>query len=61
MNQFLKHWGCLNKPIVAKGEPKEKLEKQKKYFYACCVMQQVSMQMGYKTLWDVDNELFTYK
>ena len=52
-NKYIKHWKCLCCPFVARDRILKKVEKHRQLFYACAVITQVSMEMGYNELWDL--------
>jgi hypothetical protein len=51
-----KKWTCLNQPYKGHGSPAERLEKHRKMFFACGVLNQVAMEMGYCELWKLGDK-----
>ena len=47
------NWNCLDKPFKGHGSPEERIEKHGKMFYACAVIKQISMEMGFNELWSL--------
>jgi hypothetical protein len=52
----LKKWRCLSQPFKGHGTPAERLEKHRKIFFACAVLKQVSLEMGYNELWELGDQ-----
>jgi hypothetical protein len=56
LNNHVKFWTCLTKPFIAKGTPAEKMIKHNNTFRACCVVKQLSMEMGVGELYDIGDD-----